>query len=133
MRLEQRLAAIEATRKPTGNLIAAEKFCEDLLEFIKTVFPEDPRRSRMDDLARLCGLPSSRYMKAVLEDRFSEAVFQAAAQSAYGDGWREPMKATMDRALAQVIAVHGDNGLEQAAKAFPPVLRALSLGVRPDR
>lgn len=121
MRLEQRLAAIEAKR-PAGDWVAAEKFRDDLLGFLKTAFPEDPRHSRMDDLARLCGLPSARYMKSVLDDKFSEAALQAAAQHAYGDDWREPMKATMDRALDQIAEVLGDGGLEKAAKGFPPAL-----------
>lgn len=123
-RKESRVQALEARAGSGVDYAAIDRRHAELLALINSVFPVDPRRSRMDDLARLCGLPNSRYMKAVLYDKFSEAAFQAAAQNAYGDDWREPMKATMDRALDQIGEVLGDDWLEQTARAFPPVLTA---------
>lgn len=124
MKLSKRLAALEASVIDTSKNDGAAAFAERLKDFIDGVFPTDQYTCRMDHVARCCGLPGSRSMRAILQAKFSEDAFRSEAHSAYGDDWSEQMVETMEASLDRVCDVHGDDGPMLLAKAFPGVLVA---------
>lgn len=127
MRIEQRLAALEALRPDRSGREQAAAFSDKLMTFLEDTFAVAQTGCRMDDVARCCGLPDAKAMRRAFELDLTESAFRAAAEKAYGDDWPEQMQATMDAALGQVTEVRGVDGPLDFVSVFPPALNAAAV------